>query len=145
MFAIYATILGIIAIYVLFKGQSAGRISIVVYATAVLATEISSHQLRSNDDFLSRLAIIDSTALACLLLVALLSKRSWPLWVSALQLNTVVAELVVITSAHNDWPIVYVLTTVWGLPTICIMAIGVLRDNRAGVTGNGFGRKAAGA
>lgn len=64
------------------------------------------------------------TALACV------STRKWPIWVAAFQLNLVAAHLAVIIAPHIKGQLYYAMLTVWAIPTLLVMVIGTMLDNR---------------
>ena len=87
--------------------------------------------------FLLKLFPIDVAALVVNLIVVAMSRRTWCTWVAAFQLNVVMAEIAIISSEAYRVPFVYMLTTIWALPTILVIGIGVWRDNRAGILHDG--------
>lgn len=145
MFASFLAVLAIVGAYILARGGLAARVCITAYIAGVVATNIANIWLQSDSHLIFALAIVDSTLLTSFLAVTCLSDRGWCMWISALQLNTVVAEWWSIDLAGTDWPMAYMLVSIWGLPIFLLIGVGVWRDNRAGVTGNGYRRKASGA
>ena len=135
----YSIVVAIIAAYVLLKGKSAGRANIAVIVFGFAVTQHLYSSSPSYAVFLLKLFPIDVAALVINLIVVAMSRRTWCAWVAAFQLNVVMAEIAIISSEAYRVPFVYMLTTIWALPTILVIGLGVWRDNKAGILRDGQG------
>ena len=76
-----------------------------------------------------QMLVVDSWMLAMQVIIALNSKKTWPIWVAAFQLNTVLADLAIFVSVSHSNKFYYILATIWAVPTLAVIAMGVWRDN----------------
>lgn len=137
MFATYAIVLVIVTGYLLWRGGPAGRTSICVILIGAVLTKLLFEYTPSRSDFYWRLALLDTVALVVQLAIATMTRRTWCIWVAALQMNTVVSDWVIVTAPAYKTAMAYMLNTVWSIPTLAIMAVGVWRDNKAQRQRNG--------
>lgn len=79
----------------------------------------------------SGLLLSDGLLLAGLIVIAMRSNRYWPLWVVALHLLSVCAELAAVIDGRRISHGYEALQAFWSLPILLIMASGVLLDRRA--------------
>ena len=63
------------------------------------------------------------------------SKFYWPLWFAAFHLLAVLSGILIIVFSVALAPYHWALSGVWALPAVISMAIGVVLDHRAGLTG----------
>jgi len=131
VFATYAIVLVIVAGYLLWKGGAAGRASICVILIGAVLTKLLYEHTSTESVFYERLALLDTVALGVQLTIAATSRRTWCIWVAALQMNTVVSDWVIVTAPAYKTAMAYMLDTVWSIPTLAIMAVGVWRDTKA--------------
>ena len=131
VFATYAIVLAIVAGYLLWKGGAAGRANICVILIGAVLTKLLYERTSSATLFYESLAIVDTVGFVIQLMIAVLSRRTWCIWVAALQLNTVVSDWVIVTAPAHKTAMAYMLGTVWSIPMLAIMAVGVWRDNKA--------------
>lgn len=72
---------------------------------------------------------IDVLSLALKSAIAFKSDRRWPIWIAGFQLNTVLAETAIAFSPAYHIYYFHAMATMWSLPALFIMFIGVYLDN----------------
>ncbi|MCH4150610.1 MAG: hypothetical protein LKF30_01465 [Sphingobium sp.] len=77
-----------------------------------------------------RMLLCDTVSLALKFAIALKSRRRWPIWVAAFQLNTVLASSAIMLAPafRNDF--YYAMATIWAVPTLVVMVVGTKLDRR---------------
>lgn len=88
MFATYAIVLAIVAGYLLWKGGAAGRANICVILIGAVLTKLLYERTSSATLFYESLAIVDTVGFVIQLMIAVLSRRTWCIWVAALLSRT---------------------------------------------------------
>lgn len=116
----------------LFGGRS-GRAIALIYVTAVVATSLATRDPKAwSDPHLPALAV-DLTLLAALLWVAMRSNRWFPLWFTGFHLVALVSHLAAILAPGFAPKLYFLLQSLWSVPMLLTLAIGVLLDRQAGV------------
>ena len=72
---------------------------------------------------------VDTLSLALKLAIAFNSNRRWPIWVAGFQVNTVLAEAAIFFSPAYKIDFFHAMATIWAMPTLFAMAIGIFLDN----------------
>lgn len=129
--------------YALWRGRSDERIVALVCLGATFATRaaISPISIRySGVEF--GLLLIDLVVLASFVLVALRSRRFWPLWVAGLQLTSSLGHLIKAID-FQLLPMAYgAAIALWSYPILIILAIGTWRGQRRKHFGQGLRSRA---
>jgi phage shock protein PspC (stress-responsive transcriptional regulator) len=117
--------------YALLRGRSEERIVALVCVCATIASRFAvsplSVRYRSVE---TGLLAIDLLVLAAFILVALRSRRFWPLWVAGLQLTSSAAHLMKAIDEHL-LPIAYgTALAMWSYPILIILAVATWRVRR---------------
>jgi hypothetical protein len=74
--------------------------------------------------------IVDIVVFFAFLAVAIRSERFWPLWVTGLQLTTILGHILKATDAQL-FPRAYGAALMfWGYPIVLILALGTWRESR---------------
>ena len=128
VFVAYACSLVGVAGYVCWKGGNAGRASMAALLVGSVASQIV-YMMTAEKHLPGQMLIVDSLILATQVIIALNSKKTWPIWVAAFQLNTVLADLAIFVSVSRSNKFYYILATIWAVPTLVVIAMGVWRDN----------------
>jgi len=76
---------------------------------------------------------IDLALLIALLVLALRTTRFWPLWVLGLHYITVSAHLASMMVQTVQVQIYFLVATLWSIPKLAIVVIGIQQDRRAGL------------
>jgi hypothetical protein len=72
--------------------------------------------------------IVDIATLVAMYLVAARSRRWWPLWVAAFQLNSVAAHVATVISPHFSNLVYQGMESLWAMPGQAVMVLGIFRD-----------------
>lgn len=117
--------------FALWRGDRDGRIVALI---CLLASLISPLVLRPVINRYSGVEIgvftIDLLTFAGFTLVALASKRFWPLWVAALQLTTLLSHLMREVDSTLVARAYAVAAVFWSYPILLILAVGTWRGHR---------------
>lgn len=117
--------------YALLKGRSDARIVAAVCLAAVFASWAFQSPVKSSYSTVEwGVLIVDVLAFIAFTLVALSSDRFWPLWVSGLQLTTILGHVFKAIDS-SLLPLAYaVALRFWSYPILIIVAVAVLRSGR---------------
>ena len=141
IFNLYLISLLLLAAYVAWSGGRTGKASIAVAILATISSQLVASLGHGMESIQRNMFVVDTVTFVMLMLIALLSKRTWPIWVAAFQLNTVLAECAILLSTSFRTMTYYALSTLWAVPTLVVMAIGTWRDRRwEGTIMTGHGR-----
>jgi hypothetical protein len=115
--------------YALVRGSPDARIVALVCVVANFA----SYALVSRYSSLETgVFAVDLLAFLAFAIVALMSERFWPLWVSGLQLTALLGHILKAAQTHL-LPIAYAAALhFWSYPILIILAVGVWRSQRRG-------------
>ena len=78
--------------------------------------------------------VVDLAVLIGLYWVAMRTKRWWPLWVTGFHLIAMTSHLAVIVAPNFTARVYFGLATLWAVPMLLVILIGVARDRRFGIT-----------
>jgi len=138
----YTVVLAACAFSVMVGGDCE-RWGSIIFSTAAVSTSISSWSTTwSRTDW--PMAGVDLLCFLALYGLAVRSERYWPIWAAGFQLVAVTTHVAVFLDA--PLPHVYrAMETIWGIPAIGAMVIGVIADRRAGLIGAVDDRSAQGS
>jgi hypothetical protein len=125
LFALVATCL-----YLVLYGGRTGRWLAAIQFLMALTSAVVSYTAPDFVVLQPRMMAVDLISLALKLAVALKSKRHWPIWVAAFQLNTVLAETAILISPAFRSQFYYAMATIWAMPALLAMVVGVTLDRR---------------
>lgn len=128
---IFAPLLLAVCIYAWWRGGSDERIVAATCFAGTAATMLAISPLRQRYSGVEEgLLLVDLAVLAGFILVALRSKRFWPLWVAGLQLTTSLGH--VLKGIDNDMvPKAYgAALQFWSYPILIILAVGTYRRHQ---------------
>lgn len=125
-----AVLLGTFA-YALWRGRSDERIAASVCLLATIATHFAISPLSKRYTSVEvGLLLIDGAVLAAFLIIALRSKRFWPLWIAGLQLTSNLSHLMKVVEV-DLMPRAYAAAAVfWSYPILLIIIVGTWRTHR---------------
>lgn len=123
-------------LYVLKHGGWTGFIAFVMFVFATVGTSFSVGPLAG----LSRwsginvsLFITDAGFFVGLYILALRSRKYWPIWMAGLQLMCVLTHFGPLIDPNSS-PVIYrALESVWMIPMLATMVLGIAKDRRAAV------------
>lgn len=98
---------------------------------AALATVPIQMAIQSWTQVSPALLACDSALFAGLFWLALISDRSWLIWMSGMQFNAVLANLAAMLAPDVTERIYVGLETIWALPIMAFMAVGIILDQVA--------------
>jgi hypothetical protein len=130
VFLFYLTALLVTCVYLALCGGRTGRWLAAIQLIMAVATAIASYTAADFVELQPRLLATDVLSLCLKLAVAFQSTRRWPMWVAAFQLNSVLAQAAVLLSPAFRDEFFYAMTTVWSVPTLFVMALGLALDRR---------------
>lgn len=115
-----------------FGGRS-GRAIAIIYVVAVSATALATRDPKAwADPHLPALAV-DLVLLAGLLWVTLRADRWFPLWFTGFHLVAVVSHLASIVAPGFAPKLYFLLQSLWSLPMLLTLVIGITLDRQAGI------------
>jgi hypothetical protein len=117
--------------YALFKGRTDARIVGAVFLVGTFATiALRSSPAGGYSSVEFGIFVVDGICLAAFTYAALISDRFWPLWVSGLQLTTILGHIFRAIDSQL-LPLAYAAALrFWGYPILIILAVGVWRSQR---------------
>lgn len=125
-----ATLLGVSAI-VLPHGHQDARWGIAVILVGSVASYVA--QLQIPPDWTSgrwALMLVDTIVLLGLGMIAMRSKRFWPLWIAAFQLIAVTTHLVMLIEPDQVLQAYAILQGLWAYPMLIVLLVTTLRRKR---------------
>ena len=75
---------------------------------------------------------IDVALLGALMVLVLLSRSYWPIWMASAQMLTTISHCAVAFVPQFVPKIYYALSTVWAIPCLGAMVLGIALDRRSG-------------
>lgn len=106
-----------------------GKATTLVFVLASLATIASNRWVVLNWHQTNMMVlVVDFLTLSAMYLVAARSRRWWPLWVAAFQLNSVTAHIATVISPQFSNLVYQGYEGLWAIPSLLVMVIGVWRD-----------------
>lgn len=117
--------------YAVLRGRTDARIVGAVFLVGTFATlGLRSSQVGAYSSVESGIFAVDMACLAAFTYAALISDRFWPLWVSGLQLTTILGHIFKAIDS-SLLPLAYAAALrFWGYPILIILAVGVWRSQR---------------
>lgn len=129
-FLFYLLALLVTCIYLALCGGRTGKLLAVIQLVMAVASAVVSYTAPDFVALQPRMLALDSVSFCLKLTVALWSTRRWPMWVAAFQFNTVLAETAILLSPAFRTQFYYAMATVWAMPTLFVMALGLALDRR---------------
>lgn len=127
---LFYLLLGVSSLYALRRGGPSERITAVVLASDVLVTILVQYVgSGAYKRFQAGVFATDLTAFLLLLVVALLTKRWWPLWMAGLGGATVISHIVRLSPMVNSFAY-YALIVFWMYPMLLLLIVATWRKGR---------------
>ena len=127
----FRILLALVVLYALLRGSRDERhVALICLVGAVLTTLVLSPLAERFESVETPVMLVDLAVLAGFIAVALRSERFWPLWISGLQLTTIMGH--VLKEVDLDLlPRAYgAALNFWAYPIVLILAIGTWRTQR---------------
>lgn len=125
----YLILLAVVAI-AFRRGDGETRFAGLTALVATLLSAASVIFLGAGEPVEAAVAIVDLAVLALFIAIALRSDRFWPLWVSGLQLTTVLAHLLRILNPGLVDIAYQAAMRFWSYPILLIIAAAAIRTGR---------------
>lgn len=118
-------------LYAAFRGGAPERLSALIIVAATVATVLVPKVGKVAFASLEPgVFIVDSLTGVAFILVALRAQRYWPMWMAALQIDTVLTHVAMLT-APRVMPWAYaVMEIAWSYPMVILLAVGTARHQR---------------
>lgn len=131
MIALFYSI-GLIAtgIYAVLKGGREGRAIVVIIASLFVASFILKNASDAPLYTMIASLAVDWLSLFLKARLALSSNRRWPIIVAGLQVVSVCTQLAILASPSFKHAFHDLVSTVWAVPTLAVIALGIYLDRR---------------
>ncbi|MEP7315933.1 MAG: hypothetical protein ABI667_04475 [Sphingomicrobium sp.] len=127
----YFIVLAMVCAYAFYRGQAESRIAAVICVVASIASMIVMSPLAGRySGFESGVFIVDMAVLIGFTAIALRSDRFWPLWVTGLQLTTIIAHLFKVVDLDLIPKVYAAAARFWVYPIFLIIVIGTFRSHQ---------------
>ncbi|MEO7410244.1 MAG: hypothetical protein ABIU10_02840 [Sphingomicrobium sp.] len=127
----YFIVLTMVCAYAFYRGQAESRIAAVICVVASIASMIVMSPLAGRySGFESGVFIVDMAVLIGFTAIALRSDRFWPLWVTGLQLTTIIAHLFKVVDLDLIPKVYAAAARFWVYPIFLIIVIGTFRSHQ---------------
>lgn len=118
------------ALFAILRGGREGRMIVMIiaslFAVSAFLKDVSHEPLYA---MVASLAV-DCTSLSLKGWLALSSRRRWPIIVAGLQVVSVGMQLAICASPNFKLPFHDTISTVWAIPTLLVIALGIYLDRR---------------
>lgn len=105
-----------------------------LYFTAVLFTlPVQGNQQDWEGGINVPVFLVDLGLMVGLYILAMRSRRYWPLWVAGFHLITLTTHLATFAAPTYAFRVYFGLATIWAVPKLLVLAYGVELDRRAGI------------
>lgn len=128
---LYWSILTLTCGYALIRGRADERVAAgVCIAASIISVLVLSPMSVRYTTVEEGEMVVDLVVLAVFLMVALRSDRFWPLWITGLQLTTILAHILKAID-FKLLPAAYgAAERFWSYPILIVIAVGAWRQNR---------------
>lgn len=130
VFLFYLASLLATCLYLSIYGGRTGRWMAADQLLSAVLAAVLSYNAPSFVWLQPRMVTLDVVSLMVKIAIVLFSDRRWPIWVAALQLNTVLAQVAIMLSPDFRNAFYYAMATIWAMPTLLIMVLGLYLDRR---------------
>jgi len=120
--------------YGAYFGGREGRRVTALYLCAVLLTIPAQMLQQSWGGEIWPVVLVDTLLLAGLYWISMRTDRFWPLWVTGFHMITMTAHLAALLAPTFPARIYFGLTTIWTIPLLLVILVGVTLDRQAGLT-----------
>lgn len=119
-----------ICAYLWRSGGRTGRWGVLIVLAATVLTVIAGFVGAKFDKIEPLLFAADALVLCGMVALAIFSRRRWPIWASAMQLNCVAGHIVAAIAPVTVAKVYYAMETAWALPVLLAMVGGTALDRR---------------
>ncbi len=126
----YAFMIAALSPYVVLHGGWAGRATLAVIAALFAASTMATWFIEQDRLYHFAIFGIDLLSLILKTAIAIISARRWPIIIAGFQLNSVCAQTAVLVAPAFTTKFHYAMMTIWAVPTLLVLSIGVFLDRR---------------
>lgn len=127
----FRILLPLVTLYAFLRGSCDERYVGVICVAGMVMTHLAISPLTGRFESVEiSVVAVDLAVFAGFLMVALRSKRFWPLWVAGLQLTALMGHLLKGIDNHLLPRAYGIALGFWGYPIVVILAVGVWRSQR---------------
>lgn len=126
----YNTALLACSAYASVNGGRTGKAGSAIFIAATILSSATAYMNPSWVSISWGLLAVDSLCLLALLLLALTSKRYWPIWAMGLQIVAVAAHLATLSVPEIVPKSYQALLSFWAIPILGVMVAGTRKDRR---------------
>lgn len=124
---LYLALLISCCLYAGIRGGLPERLGVAILVVAVVASQLVPKVGPERFDVMETgMLLIDVAMLVCVVTLALVAQRYWPLWMSAVLVNTVVTHLLMLSPKLMPWSY-SVAIAAWSYPNPLILAVAAWR------------------
>lgn len=128
IFIAYTFALLCTTLFVLLKGERIGKWSVAVIWVGFISAMVATLMIRDDRDFLTAILTIEVISLISKIAIALMCDKKWPIIVAGLHLNTVSFQMSAALSPDYLSKALYGLSTVWAIPVLVVIVLGIILD-----------------
>ncbi len=119
-------------VYALKFGSWESRWAFALFVLAMVGSWVATPDIEAWHGLNSELLLVDSGYFLGLYALALRSRRYWPIWATGLQLMCMLTHFGPLIDRYSDPKVYRGLESVWMMPMLIIMVVGIARDRRFG-------------
>lgn len=131
----YSFALVFTAVYACVRGGREGRAIFMIIAILFALSWILSAAVTDPGQRVMASLAIDCVSLILKTGLALSSSRRWPIIVAAFQVNLVCSQVAILIAPGFRTEFHHAMATVWALPTLGVIALGIYLDRRHDILG----------
>jgi hypothetical protein len=120
--------------YGAYFGGRDGRLVAALYMGGVLLSIPAYFLQQSWGGAIWPVIVIDLLFLVGIYWISMRTNRFWPLWVTGFHMITMTAHLAALLAPSFPARIYFGLTTIWTIPLLLVILVGVTLDRQAGLT-----------
>jgi cytochrome bd-type quinol oxidase subunit 2 len=128
----FATLLILTCCYAAWRGGWSGKVGALIFLVASIATIPATAVNPKWTSHMAYIWVIDLGCLAALAVLALSSRRYWPIWATGFQIASITTHIAVLIYPDGPPRVYMALETVWSIPILLVMLIGTRLDHQSG-------------
>lgn len=132
---VYVSLVVICCGYAAIRGGGDGRWAAAIMLSGIILSVAAAHVDHSYSRTATWIFGIDLAVLAALFVLAVRSRRYWPVWMTAFHGVSVATHIATIIDPAFLPKAYQAMVSFWALPMLLVMLLGVMTDRRAGLIG----------
>jgi hypothetical protein len=134
---IYISLVVICCGYAAIRGGGDGRWAAAIMLSGIILSVAAAHVDHSYSHTVTWIFGIDAAVLAALFVLSIRSRRYWPVWMTAFHGVSVATHIATLVDPTFLPKAYQAMVSVWVLPMLLVMLLGIMTDRRAGLIGSG--------